>query len=337
MSGAQAIANRITQKRLAGELIDLEKNRVHYFQVAQDEVDKFLFYFIIRGDDDSHYKGGYYLGKITLPPEYPKKPGFFYMLTPNGRFTIDSKICLTNSGYHLESWNAMWSIRNMLIGFYSIFLADDTTGISHIKETPQQRKIKADNSIAFNKNNYNTLFHRFDQYFKADGSMRTDEKEIKEFINSLEEERKNAKKQKKKDKKDKKHKNKSDKKNKSSKDSTKDSINNDEDVNKTDNLPIEDELSAKKEDKKIVKVVKTETINTQSNKDFNDTEPENAQNNKNSDNTKSEITQKKMREKFIPVKFSTDSSSKDLLDLIQSQTIYTFNPKLYQTVEQLLA
>ena len=84
---------RITEKRLIGEIKNLEKNRETYYQVIQDGTDPFKFYFLLRGDPTSVYKGGYYIGKITLPNDYPKSPGEFYMLTPSGRFTVDTKIC----------------------------------------------------------------------------------------------------------------------------------------------------------------------------------------------------------------------------------------------------
>ena len=194
----QSIEQRIAQKRLIGEMNDLSKNRVHSYQVVQDLKNQHLFYFLLRGNDEDDYAGGYYLGKIELPPDYPKKPGFFYMLTPSGRFATDGKICLTNSGYHLETWTAMWSIRLMMLGFFSIFCSDDTTGISHIKENSSSRKQKAHNSINFNMANYPTIFKRFDQYFKEDGTMRTAEKEISEYIAQLEKQFNDANKKKKK-------------------------------------------------------------------------------------------------------------------------------------------
>jgi len=194
----QTINDKITTKRLIGELKDLNKNRVHYYQVLQDDNDKFLFYFLLRGEEKTDYEGGYYLGKIVLPTDYPSKPGFFYMLTPNGRFVIDKKICLTNSGFHLESWNTIWSIRNMMLGFYSIFSADDTTGIAHIKESKEFRKIKADNSVDFNLASYKDIFLKFDQFVNSDGSLLTKE-QINEYLAKLK--KKSSKKKKKKKKK----------------------------------------------------------------------------------------------------------------------------------------
>jgi ubiquitin-protein ligase len=194
------INEKITTKRLVGELKDLNKNRVNYYQVLQDETNKFLFYFLLRGEEKTDYEGGYYLGKIELPSDYPSKPGFFFMLTPNGRFVIDKKICLTNSGFHTESWNTIWSIRNMMLGFYSIFSADDTTGIAHIKESKEKRSIKAQNSINYNLANYNDIFMKFDQFVNVDCTIKTKD-EIEEYLVLMKKKNKSKKKKKKKKKK----------------------------------------------------------------------------------------------------------------------------------------
>lgn len=195
----------ITEKRLNGELKNLEKNREEYYQVIQDTNDKLRFYFWLRGDVNSSYKGGNYIGKIELPEDYPVNPGNFYMLTPSGRFNINSKICLTNSGYHKESWSPTWNIKNMVIGFVSVFLDDGTNGISHIKESHQQRVQKAKDSFEYNITNHKNITMKFDQFIKPDGTLKTDE-EVSDYIKELIDNRKKKKELKKKKKKEKKEK-----------------------------------------------------------------------------------------------------------------------------------
>lgn len=185
MVSAQEI---LTAKRLKGELKNLEKDREAFYQVIQDETDNLKFYFMLKGDDTSDYKNGYYIGQIILPADYPKTPGDFYILTPNGRFTINSKICLTNSGYHKESWSPIWNIKNMVIGFVSIFLDDSTRGISHIRASKVERKEFAKNSQQYNIEKYRDLCIKFDQFVKSDGTFRT-ETETNEFIESIKQEK----------------------------------------------------------------------------------------------------------------------------------------------------
>jgi ubiquitin-protein ligase len=165
--------NIVTEKRLRNELKDLKKNKLDFAQAIQDDTNKFIFYFLLKGDPDSDYDKGMYLGKIMLPENYPAKPGDFMMLTPNGRFTINTKICLSNSGYHSESWTPIWSIRNMIIGFSSIFNSDIEHGISHIKDTSANRKKFAIDSVLYNLAHYNEIFKKFDQFINLDGSILT--------------------------------------------------------------------------------------------------------------------------------------------------------------------
>jgi|LakMenEpi03Aug12_release.lakeMendotaPanAssembly.Ray.scaffolds.fasta_scaffold341885_1 ubiquitin-conjugating enzyme E2 J2 len=172
--------SNLTQKRLANEVKDMIKNKMDFAQAIQDETNPFIFYFLLKPADEP-YKGGYYIGKIMLPIDYPAKAGDFMMLTPNGRFEIDHKICLTNSGYHNESWTPTWSIRNMIIGFISIFLSDAEHGIAHIKKPHAERKTMAQNSIKFNLEKYKSIFTRFDYFVNEDGSIKS-EQQINEIV-----------------------------------------------------------------------------------------------------------------------------------------------------------
>lgn len=38
------------------------------------------------------------------------------MLTPNGRFKPNTRLCLSMSDFHPESWNPMWSVSTILMG-----------------------------------------------------------------------------------------------------------------------------------------------------------------------------------------------------------------------------
>jgi len=185
-----------TQKRIRNELKELKNNKLDFAQAVQDENDQFLFYFLLRGDKDTDYKGGYYMVKIILPKDYPDSPVDYIALTPNGRFLTDKKICLTNSGFHKSNWTPSWNIRNMIVGFSSVFHADLDGGISHIKDTPNNRKAYANDSVNYNTTHYPEIFNKFKQFVNKDGTIKSDEDKIL---------KKQKKEQRKKDKKDKKH------------------------------------------------------------------------------------------------------------------------------------
>ena len=117
MANFQVIAN-ITKKRLAGELRLLQKEPLELIDTYPDDNNALVWYFLLRGPDFTEYKGGFYIGKILHDPEYPTKAPNFMMLTPTGRFEIEQKICLTNSGYHAESWSPIWNMKTILLGFF---------------------------------------------------------------------------------------------------------------------------------------------------------------------------------------------------------------------------
>jgi ubiquitin-protein ligase len=175
------MTDRLFLRRIQGDVKDLDRNRNNFVQGIQDNENIKLFYFMLR-PLEAPYAGGLFMGKIELPDDYPKTPGTFYMLTPSGRFAINAKICLTNSSYHKENWTPIWSIRNMIVGIISIFVADDTTGISHIKDTTANREKFAKESIEFNLKNYPDIFKRFNFFVNPDGTVKTEE-EVNKIIN----------------------------------------------------------------------------------------------------------------------------------------------------------
>lgn len=173
--------SNITEKRIRHELKMLKKSKIENFQVVQDETNKFIFYFLLKGLDKSDYQGGYYIGKIVLPSDFPKSPVDYYMLTPNGRFLTDKKICLTNSSYHKDLWSPTWSLESITAGFISVFNSDTDTGISHIKDTPENRKKYASESVAYNLSYHQEIFKNFDRFVHPDGNIKSEE-EQKQFI-----------------------------------------------------------------------------------------------------------------------------------------------------------
>jgi len=163
-------ATPICRKRLLGEIKLLNKNPHKYIDVSPDEKDLLTWYFLVKGPEFSDFKNGYYIGKILHNPEYPLKPPDFLMLTPNGRFNINAKICLSNSSYHPDEWSAMWNIPAILTGFLSIMLDDKENGISHIQSSKSNREQYAKNSIEYNKKNHMDIIKLFTRFMDSDGN-----------------------------------------------------------------------------------------------------------------------------------------------------------------------
>ena len=77
---------------------------------------------MIRGPENTPYYGGYYHGKLVFPSDYPYKPPRIYMITPNGRFKTNSRLCLSISDYHPDTWKPAWSVSTILTGLLSFMV-----------------------------------------------------------------------------------------------------------------------------------------------------------------------------------------------------------------------
>jgi ubiquitin-protein ligase len=145
-----ASLQRLTKNRILGDIRLLTNESVENIKVYYFEHNMFEYFFLINGLSDD-YEGGEYIGKITFDNEYPKTPPEFYMLTPSGRFEEGKKICLSNSKFHKNEWNPLWTIHAILRGFLSIFVEDKDSGISHMKTSKEIRKQLAKKSIKWNE------------------------------------------------------------------------------------------------------------------------------------------------------------------------------------------
>ena len=83
----------------------------------------------------------------------PYKPPSIMMLTPSGRFKPATRICLSMSDFHPESWNPMWGVRLILLGLQSFFYEDGaTTGALQGVPAVDKRLLAAE-SLAHNVRN----------------------------------------------------------------------------------------------------------------------------------------------------------------------------------------
>jgi len=171
----------MTKKRIINEVRLLRKNKIEFIQGIQDESNILIFYFLLKGCKKSPYENGYFIGKIMLPNDYPETPGDFMILTPNGRFTPNSKICLSNTRYHLDTASPAWNIPNLMIGIYSIWMDDKECGIGHIRESDEQRKIHAKLSVEFNIKHFPHIFTKFNQFVNEKGGILSEERQIEIF------------------------------------------------------------------------------------------------------------------------------------------------------------
>ena len=163
----------IQQKRLINEnkIIKNEKN-INYVTAYPDDKDILIWYFIIIGQHDTVYNGGQYIGKILLSNNYPLTPPDFVFLTPNGRFNVNSKICLTITGFHKDEWAPSITISGMIIQVYTSFINDSDNGLGHLHLSSLERIKMAKESILYNQTKYNDIYKKFDFTYLHDGTKK---------------------------------------------------------------------------------------------------------------------------------------------------------------------
>ncbi|CAI9779727.1 unnamed protein product [Fraxinus pennsylvanica] len=126
-------------KRILQEVKEMHSNPSDDFISLPLEENVFEWQFAIRGPQDSEFEGGIYHGRIQLPAEYPFKPPSFMLLTPNGRFETQTKICLSISSHHPEHWQPSWSVRTALVALIA-FLPTSPNGALGSLDYPKEER-----------------------------------------------------------------------------------------------------------------------------------------------------------------------------------------------------
>jgi len=108
--------------------------------------------YLLEGPPDTVYEGGWYWGRLRFPKDYPLGPPSILMVTPNGRFETNQRLCLSMSDYHPESWQPAWSVASVLKGLLS-FMCEEahTAGALAPPPPPEERRRLAAASLAWNK------------------------------------------------------------------------------------------------------------------------------------------------------------------------------------------
>ncbi|XP_043253540.1 ubiquitin-conjugating enzyme E2 J1-like [Colletes gigas] len=133
-------------KRLMREAQELyEATEEYYASPLEDNL--FEWHFTVQGPPSTDFEGGVYHGRILLPPEYPMKPPNIILLTPNGRFEINTKICLSISGHHPETWQPSWSIRTALLALIAFMPTPGNGTIGSLDYSKEERQKLAKKSL----------------------------------------------------------------------------------------------------------------------------------------------------------------------------------------------
>jgi ubiquitin-conjugating enzyme E2 J2 len=93
------MATPAAYQRLRKEYKRLQLEPIPQIHCAPNDNNILEWHYVIVGPSDSLYSGGYYHGKLLFPKQYPYKPPSIIMLTPSGRFKVNTRLCLSMSDY----------------------------------------------------------------------------------------------------------------------------------------------------------------------------------------------------------------------------------------------
>jgi len=125
--GKKSAAPLTATSRLRNDYMRLKKDPVPYIVAEPNPSNILEWHYVVSGPPDTPYEGGFYHGKLIFPAEFPFKPPSIYMTTPNGRFKTHTRLCLSISDYHPDTWNPGWSVGTILIGLLSFMLERSPT------------------------------------------------------------------------------------------------------------------------------------------------------------------------------------------------------------------
>lgn len=148
------MSSRVATKRLTSEYKSLQQQPAPFVETHPSDEDILEWPYIITGPPDTPFEGGKYVGTLKFPPNYPFAPPRIKMLTPSGRFEPGTRLCLTMSDYHPETWNPAWNVSSILTGLLS-FMCSNEVATGALISSPATRQSLAKKSIAWNlKNGY---------------------------------------------------------------------------------------------------------------------------------------------------------------------------------------
>ncbi|XP_062449222.1 ubiquitin-conjugating enzyme E2 J2 isoform X1 [Rhea pennata] len=136
-------------QRLKQDYLRIKKDPVPYICAEPLPSNILEWRYVVRGPEMTPYEGGYYHGKLIFPREFPFKPPSIYMITPNGRFKCNTRLCLSITDFHPDTWNPAWSVSTILTGLLS-FMVEKGPTLGSIETSEFTKRQLAAQSLAFN-------------------------------------------------------------------------------------------------------------------------------------------------------------------------------------------
>lgn len=140
---------RNIKTRLMGDIRVIKKNPVAGIHLEFDPVDMQTWYFIIEGSDRTPFKEGFYFGEMVLSANYPFSPPTVCMITPSGRFQLNTNL-FSYTNFHPASWSAAVIPSDVALDLVSFMNDINDCGIGCITTSEAEMKKLALESLDFN-------------------------------------------------------------------------------------------------------------------------------------------------------------------------------------------
>ena len=146
------LAPRTATQRLKQDYLRLKKDPVPYIVAEPLSANILEWHYVVRGPEGTPYFKGLYHGKLIFPRQFPFKPPSIYMITPSGRFKCNTRLCLSISDFHPDTWNPAWSVGTILTGLLS-FMVESSPTLGSIETSEFTKRRLAVESGLFNLRN----------------------------------------------------------------------------------------------------------------------------------------------------------------------------------------
>ncbi|XP_068172122.1 ubiquitin-conjugating enzyme E2 J2-like [Antennarius striatus] len=147
-NGKKRVSTTAAQ-RLTKDYLRIKQDPVPYIRAEPLPSNILEWHYVVRGPEKTPYEGGYYHGKIIFPREFPFKPPSIYMITPNGRFKCNTRLCLSITDFHPDTWNPAWSVSTILTGLLS-FMVEKGPTLGSIETSDNTKRQLSVESLVFN-------------------------------------------------------------------------------------------------------------------------------------------------------------------------------------------
>lgn len=118
----------------------LQSDAPDFAHLRHDDDNTLLWNYLIEGPPGTLYEGGWYWGVLKLPENYPLAPPSILMMTPNGRFETNTRLCMSMSDFHPESWQPAWWLSSLMKGILSFMLDKELTTGAVMPAPPDEKK-----------------------------------------------------------------------------------------------------------------------------------------------------------------------------------------------------